>query len=94
MYMDTWEPVLGAGPLLGIDLSGLVGGGAPGGGSEPAGGTAIENCETGADANADVDCRMAGAQVLEVGGELTLEVVEGPRTVEIIAWRAEKPRRE
>ncbi|WP_061017247.1 neutral zinc metallopeptidase, partial [Microbacterium sp. CCH5-D1] len=52
-----------AGPLLGIDLSGLVGGGAPSGGSEPAGGSAIENCDTGADANANVDCRMAGAQV-------------------------------
>ncbi|WP_338565375.1 KPN_02809 family neutral zinc metallopeptidase [Microbacterium paraoxydans] len=51
-----------AGPLLGIDLSGLVGG-APGGGSEPAGGSAIENCDSGADANANVDCRMAGAQV-------------------------------
>ncbi|CAD5137939.1 Neutral zinc metallopeptidase [Microbacterium sp. Nx66] len=51
-----------AGPLLGIDLSGLVGG-APGGGSEPAGGSAIENCDTGADANANVDCRMAGAQL-------------------------------
>ena len=52
-----------AGPLLGIDLTGLLGGAAPGGGSEPAGGSAIENCDTGADANADVDCRMAGAQV-------------------------------
>ncbi|MCK2033713.1 neutral zinc metallopeptidase [Microbacterium sp. KSW4-4] len=51
-----------AGPLLGIDLSGLVGG-APGGGSEPAGGSAIENCDSGSDANANVDCRMAGAQV-------------------------------
>ncbi|MFS0912082.1 neutral zinc metallopeptidase [Microbacterium sp. 179-I 3D2 NHS] len=53
-----------AGPLLGIDLSGLLGGGgAPGGGTEPAGGSIIENCDTGQDANADVDCRMAGAQV-------------------------------
>ena len=34
-----------------------------GGGSEPAGGSAIENCDSGADANANVDCRMAGAQV-------------------------------
>lgn len=51
-----------AGPLLGIDLSGLFGGstgGAPGS-SE---GSVIENCETGQDANEDVDCRMAGAQV-------------------------------
>jgi len=52
-----------AGPLLGIDLTGFLGGGAPNGGNEPAGGSAIENCETGAQANADVDCRMAGAQV-------------------------------
>lgn len=53
-----------AGPLLGIDLTGLLGGGAaPGGGSEPAGGSAIENCETGQDANENVDCRMAGAQL-------------------------------
>lgn len=52
-----------AGPLLGIDLSGLLGGGAAPSGSEPGGGSVIENCDTGADANADVDCRMAGAQV-------------------------------
>ncbi|MBT2484551.1 MULTISPECIES: neutral zinc metallopeptidase [unclassified Microbacterium] len=53
-----------AGPLLGIDLTGLLGGGAaPSGGSEPGGGSIIENCKTGEDANADVDCRMAGAQV-------------------------------
>lgn len=52
-----------AGPLLGIDLSGLIGSGSPGGGGAPAGGSAIENCETGADANEQVDCRMAGAQV-------------------------------
>lgn len=51
-----------AGPLLGIDLSGLIGG-APGGGSEPAGGSAIENCDTGADANANAECRLAGAQL-------------------------------
>jgi hypothetical protein len=53
-----------AGPLLGIDLTGLLGGGAaPGGGSEPAGGSVIENCDTGQDANENVDCRMAGAQL-------------------------------
>ncbi|MGW9270282.1 MULTISPECIES: KPN_02809 family neutral zinc metallopeptidase [Microbacterium] len=52
-----------AGPLLGIDLSGLVGGGAPSGGGGPAEGSVIENCDTGADANADVDCRMAGSQL-------------------------------
>ena len=53
-----------AGPLLGIDLTGLLGGGAaPGGGTEPAGGSVIENCDTGQDANENVDCRMAGAQL-------------------------------
>lgn len=53
-----------AGPLLGIDLTGLLGGGAaPGGGSEPAGGSALENCDTGQDANENVDCRMGGAQL-------------------------------
>ncbi|WP_435749103.1 KPN_02809 family neutral zinc metallopeptidase [Microbacterium sp. PMB16] len=52
-----------AGPLLGIDLTGLLGGAAPGGGDGPAGGTAIENCKTGQDANERLDCRMAGAQV-------------------------------
>ncbi|KAA0960173.1 neutral zinc metallopeptidase [Microbacterium sp. ANT_H45B] len=53
-----------AGPLLGIDLTGLLGGtGTPGGGSEPEGGSVIENCLTGEDANEDVDCRVASAQL-------------------------------
>jgi len=53
-----------AGPLLGIDLTGLLGGGgATGGGSEPEGGSVIENCLTGEDANEDVDCRVASAQL-------------------------------
>lgn len=52
-----------AGPLLGIDLSGLFGGGASPGGGGDSGSSVIENCETGEQANADVDCRMAGAQV-------------------------------
>lgn len=52
-----------AGPLLGIDLSGLVGGGSQGGTSQESGGTALA-CETGEDANTQDDCRMAGAQVL------------------------------
>lgn len=53
-----------AGPLLGIDLSGLVGGGGTtGGGSEPSGGSVIENCETGQDANENVDCRVASSQL-------------------------------
>lgn len=53
-----------AGPLLGIDLTGLLGGGTdPGGGTGTSGGSVIEDCKTGQDANEDVDCRMAGAQV-------------------------------
>ncbi|MGO2518541.1 MAG: KPN_02809 family neutral zinc metallopeptidase [Microbacterium sp.] len=52
-----------AGPLFGIDLSGLVGGGS----QEPAGpqsdGTVLE-CTTGEEANTQDDCRMAGAQLL------------------------------
>jgi predicted metalloprotease len=53
-----------AGPLLGIDLTGLLGGtGTTGGGSEPEGGSVIENCLTGEDANEDVDCRVASAQL-------------------------------
>jgi predicted metalloprotease len=51
-----------AGPLLGIDLSGFLGGGtSPGGGGTT--GSVIEDCKTGQDANENVDCRMAGAQV-------------------------------
>ena len=70
-----------AGPLLGIDLSGLVGG-APGGGSEPAGGSAIENCDSGADANANVDCRMAGAQLaLDAFWEDNVEVYQAPQLI-------------
>jgi uncharacterized protein len=48
------------GPLLGIDVSGLLGGDAPGttlpGASEP-----LAQCKTGQDANENLDCRMAGA---------------------------------
>ncbi|MFJ6549023.1 neutral zinc metallopeptidase [Microbacterium sp. NPDC091676] len=70
-----------AGPLLGIDLSGLVGG-APGGGSEPAGGSAIENCDSGSDANANVDCRMAGAQVaLDAFWEDNVEGYQAPQLI-------------
>jgi uncharacterized protein len=74
-----------AGPLLGIDLTGLLGGGTSSGGSG-SGESVIENCDTGAQANADVDCRMAGAQValdafwtenVEGYVEPTLTVVDG-----------------
>ncbi|MFE6735301.1 neutral zinc metallopeptidase [Microbacterium sp. NPDC057650] len=54
-----------AGPLFGIDLSGLVGG-LSGGEQQPAasdGGTLTE-CKTGEDANTNDDCRMAGAEVV------------------------------
>ncbi|GAB3598403.1 neutral zinc metallopeptidase [Microbacterium tumbae] len=48
-----------------LDLSGLLGGGTTG--SAPTGTSTsdpgLEQCDTGADANADVDCRMAGSQV-------------------------------
>ncbi len=44
--------------LLGVDLTGLAGGG---GGAPPGEDTAIENCETGEDANARVECRVVGA---------------------------------
>ena len=48
------------GPLLGIDVSGLLSGGVPGtsGAGAP---ESLAHCQTGADANEDLDCRMAGA---------------------------------
>ena len=46
--------------FLGVDLSGLVGGGQSQGGSEQT--QSLEQCKTGADANKNVDCRMVGAQ--------------------------------
>ncbi|MGP6170523.1 KPN_02809 family neutral zinc metallopeptidase [Microbacterium sp. A196] len=52
-----------AGPLLGIDLSGLVGMGQQQSGSSDSGSSVLA-CETGEDANTQDDCRMAGAQVL------------------------------
>lgn len=42
--------------LTGVNLSGFIGDG----GSDTTG-EAIENCQTGADANASIDCRIAGA---------------------------------
>ncbi|UNK70403.1 neutral zinc metallopeptidase [Microbacterium sp. H1-D42] len=75
------------GPVLGVDLSGLVGGGggAPSGGSASEQGTLVE-CKTGEDANTNDDCRMAGAEVVlndywadHVDGYVapTMTVVEG-----------------
>lgn len=52
-----------AGPLLGVDLTGLLGGGTQGGSPSDAGETVLA-CESGEDANTQDDCRMAGAQVL------------------------------
>jgi predicted metalloprotease len=40
---------------LGVDLTGFVGGGTDG---TTASDTTLENCETGADANADIECRI------------------------------------
>jgi len=62
--------VVGVGALIvlainlftGVDVSPFLGGGAPGGGTSDQG-TAIENCETGEDANARDDCRLAAASL-------------------------------
>ena len=44
--------------FLGVDLTGLIGGG---GGQPPASDAALEQCQTGQDANERIDCRMKGA---------------------------------
>jgi predicted metalloprotease len=46
--------------FLGVDLTGLAGGGGQTG-SQSTVGSSLENCKTGADANANVECRMKGA---------------------------------
>lgn len=46
--------------FLGVDVSGLFGGGGGQSGSEQV--QSLEQCQTGADANRDVECRMVGAQ--------------------------------
>lgn len=51
-----------AGPLLGIDLTGLLGGSSQGGGSSSEG-ALLTGCKTGQDANENIDCRMAGSEV-------------------------------
>ncbi|MFE6965589.1 neutral zinc metallopeptidase [Agromyces sp. NPDC057679] len=45
--------------FLGVDLTGLLGSG--GGGAPAASDSSLEQCQTGADANEDVECRMKGA---------------------------------
>ncbi|MEO8095374.1 MAG: neutral zinc metallopeptidase [Pseudolysinimonas sp.] len=46
------------GQLLGVDLTGLVGGGTP---ASPVQETSLDQCKTGQDANENLDCRMKGA---------------------------------
>ncbi|HEY4224348.1 MAG TPA: neutral zinc metallopeptidase [Pseudolysinimonas sp.] len=48
------------GQLLGVDLTGLVGGGTTSG-SSSSGDTPLTQCTTGAQANNDIDCRMQAA---------------------------------
>ena len=76
------------GPMLGVDLTPLLGGGT-GGGTEPSGGSVIEDCKTGADANADVDCRMAGAQVAL--DEFWAENIEGYRAPQLTVVDGQTP---
>lgn len=47
--------------FLGVDLTGLLGGGGTGGGAPAAEDSSLEQCLTGADANENVECRMQGA---------------------------------
>ncbi|GAB3041726.1 hypothetical protein GCM10027052_24450 [Parafrigoribacterium mesophilum] len=49
------------GPLLGVDLSGLLGGAGVSDSSVPGAAESLQQCHTGADANENLDCRMAGA---------------------------------
>ncbi|WP_210479898.1 neutral zinc metallopeptidase [Naasia sp. SYSU D00948] len=50
-----------ASQLLGVDLTGLVGGGGVPGGGTQSEDQALEQCQTGEDANESVECRMVGA---------------------------------
>ena len=65
--------------FLGVDLTGLVGGGAA-----PETESSLEQCQTGADANENVECRMVGASASleaywqQAGPEIGLDYV-GPQ---------------
>lgn len=48
--------------FLGVDLTGLAGGGQPVQQQEQAAGSGLEHCQSGADANKHMDCRMTGAE--------------------------------
>ncbi|MGO2037779.1 MAG: KPN_02809 family neutral zinc metallopeptidase [Brevibacterium sp.] len=80
--------VLLVGPLFGVDVSGLLGGGGFEGdqGSDSSQRRSLDECDTGQDANESVDCRMAGSQVIlddywsqHIDGyvEPTLTIVDG-----------------
>jgi predicted metalloprotease len=69
--------------FTGVDVGGLLGGG--GGGQqqqEQTGGSEIADCQTGADANARDDCRLAGASLAI--DQFWAENVEGYREPELI----------
>lgn len=53
------------GPLLGVDITGLMGGVIDSDqSSQSSGAEEMAQCDTGEDANKSIDCRMAGAQVV------------------------------
>ncbi|MCK2035571.1 neutral zinc metallopeptidase [Microbacterium sp. SSW1-49] len=71
-----------AGPLLGIDLTGLLGGISQPSGSGTGDSSVIENCDTGQDANENVDCRMAGAQLaLDAFWEKNVDGYRAPQLI-------------
>ena len=77
------------GPLLGIDLSGLVGGGTT---SDSGPVDTLDACKTGADANASIDCLMKGAAAsLDTywADELPKLNVDNYRSTEIILFTAQ-----
>lgn len=80
--------VVGVGALVvvlisaftGVDLTGLLGGGA-GGGPAPES-SAIANCDTGSDANANDECRLAfGSEALDKYWATQLDGYRGPQLI-------------